>query len=1127
MANTTGYGYLLGPAPQFFDANGKPLVGGKLFVYIAGTTTTAVTYSDFNRTENTSPVILNDLGTCMLIVPSANLYKIALYDRNGNLLLTRDNVSVSSGQQIIYTTANKVDSSDSTVDVTATTDPDTGMVTYDLSIQKEIYRAEKAEGALAEDIADETDRAAAAEKALAGGIESETQRATAAEKALAGGIEDETDRATAAEKAAKTEIVAGDNITVTKTVGADGQDVYTIDGEDGGSEGVYGVYSRIGGAWSRTSGDADITALAEGNYHYTLIVGYSVGTPSNVIAEIESNAGTQTHKAQVDCSYAHSGWVEFSGDFYGTVLNPTLVFPTGISLYPAAYLFVHSTAQNALWSIKNLTTSITAFRTGDVIPVDGPNGTAKMSKDDLLKVTAQNALAGKIVASFNPSKSNGPDGYAYHEKNIVEHNGEVFVFVSNKATGAWDSTTVKKTSIEEMSRRDLVSPLSASLKCSQGRITENGLATNENLSERVHTGWIAGDGNSYVMHEGSSGNVCIGFRIPKNGMNGSWAQPFNWTASYDGKIVFLDKDYQYMFVFAKNDGTGNPSSSDAISTSDISLSLELVNPFPVTLDDLDTNHYVTDNNEVIELVQGTWNNSGATTSATRLRTNLIAGTGQKLILSLDSNFVCIAWKSPNSNGSGGLWGNPFNWSTLNKKAVTLKSGYYYSFVVARNNGSGQPSSSAITTNACKLYNFVATALILQHSDEIAVLQSQVGSDYTKTLVSIGTNSSSSEEFVFPASGYTATSDYVKATADNAVSNYVKLNRLYAIDKRCARLVFEPADSDSVIRFFCVPPVVSTTGTGVIVDFSSGKISLISLNSDGSYSTAVTQDLSNVLYVAGHKYVAELIYDAPNNKVRVWDDTTGKYDEIEGNYVEGSNSVVGGFHKGRYSYSATEDVKVYSIAVYSEYEHPYVIFFGASQNEASYFITDHTNYEGGEVVSASASTMRNGYAYKFVDEVLQDGHNGLVSGISGTSWNEVYQRLLSEALPLRPDYVVIMVGNNSWDAGVAANCLDLLRDNGIKTLLFNIPAAFLVDGSGGITGNQDYQTIATRNGYIDALRASYGLDGAKINVSNSLNNDGEHVDTSLAFYTSGYFPHPNQAGVAKILNRIKLDLPWFK
>lgn len=213
MANTTGYGYLLGPAPQFFDANGKPLVGGKLFVYIAGTTTKAVTYSDFYKTENTNPVVLNDLGTCMLIVPSADLYKIVLYDRNGNLLLTRDNVSVSYEQQIIYMTANKVESSDSTVDVTATTDPDTGIITYDLSIQNEI------------------DRATEAEKGLADAIGAEKKRAEEAERTISESISKETERAIAAEKASRTEIVAGYNITVEKTVGTDGQDVYTVSGE--------------------------------------------------------------------------------------------------------------------------------------------------------------------------------------------------------------------------------------------------------------------------------------------------------------------------------------------------------------------------------------------------------------------------------------------------------------------------------------------------------------------------------------------------------------------------------------------------------------------------------------------------------------------------------------------------------------------------------------------------------------------------------------------------------------------------------------------------------------------------------------------------------------------------------
>lgn len=53
--------------------------------------------------------------------------------------------------------------------------------------------------------------------------------------------------------------------------------------------------------------------------------------------------------------------------------------------------------------IKDWATSITAFRTGDVIPVDGPSGTAKMSKDDLLKETAENTLVGNELYEDNPN----------------------------------------------------------------------------------------------------------------------------------------------------------------------------------------------------------------------------------------------------------------------------------------------------------------------------------------------------------------------------------------------------------------------------------------------------------------------------------------------------------------------------------------------------------------------------------------------------------------------------------------------------------------------------------------------------------------------------------------------------
>lgn len=55
----------LAPQPklQFFDNNGDPLSGGKLYTYVAGTTTPQATYTDETGTvTNTNPVILDSRG---------------------------------------------------------------------------------------------------------------------------------------------------------------------------------------------------------------------------------------------------------------------------------------------------------------------------------------------------------------------------------------------------------------------------------------------------------------------------------------------------------------------------------------------------------------------------------------------------------------------------------------------------------------------------------------------------------------------------------------------------------------------------------------------------------------------------------------------------------------------------------------------------------------------------------------------------------------------------------------------------------------------------------------------------------------------------------------------------------
>lgn len=52
-----------GVAGQFFDNNGNPLTGGKLFSYAAGTTTPLATYtSSTGDTAHTNPIVLDSAG---------------------------------------------------------------------------------------------------------------------------------------------------------------------------------------------------------------------------------------------------------------------------------------------------------------------------------------------------------------------------------------------------------------------------------------------------------------------------------------------------------------------------------------------------------------------------------------------------------------------------------------------------------------------------------------------------------------------------------------------------------------------------------------------------------------------------------------------------------------------------------------------------------------------------------------------------------------------------------------------------------------------------------------------------------------------------------------------------------
>jgi len=87
---------VLTPSPkmQFLDANGSPLVGGKLYTYTAGTTTPLASYTTAAAgTANTNPVILDSRGEANVWLTSGTSYKLKLASSTDVEQWTVDNVA--------------------------------------------------------------------------------------------------------------------------------------------------------------------------------------------------------------------------------------------------------------------------------------------------------------------------------------------------------------------------------------------------------------------------------------------------------------------------------------------------------------------------------------------------------------------------------------------------------------------------------------------------------------------------------------------------------------------------------------------------------------------------------------------------------------------------------------------------------------------------------------------------------------------------------------------------------------------------------------------------------------------------------------------------------------------------
>ena len=94
------------PKMQFFDANGNPLAGGKLYSYASGTSTPLVTYTDSTGlSANTNPIILDSRGEANVWL-GGNNYTLTLKTATDVLIWSVDGVNGSfNSSNISYTPA--------------------------------------------------------------------------------------------------------------------------------------------------------------------------------------------------------------------------------------------------------------------------------------------------------------------------------------------------------------------------------------------------------------------------------------------------------------------------------------------------------------------------------------------------------------------------------------------------------------------------------------------------------------------------------------------------------------------------------------------------------------------------------------------------------------------------------------------------------------------------------------------------------------------------------------------------------------------------------------------------------------------------------------------------------------
>lgn len=134
------WAYLLDPSFQLVNTAGKPITDGWLEVYIHGTRTKYYCASDFDGTLHPFKIQLDSLGSNIVLASPAHAYDVYVYNKYGNLVMSRYNIVPSTGDGSVIKDVVNITSKDNTINVQSN-----DQTNWDLSIKDTVDKVSKNE----------------------------------------------------------------------------------------------------------------------------------------------------------------------------------------------------------------------------------------------------------------------------------------------------------------------------------------------------------------------------------------------------------------------------------------------------------------------------------------------------------------------------------------------------------------------------------------------------------------------------------------------------------------------------------------------------------------------------------------------------------------------------------------------------------------------------------------------------------------------------------------------------------------------------------------------------------------------------------------------------------------------